>query len=69
MSWDYNPYKGFEVRLKNDNFFHLYCHNCGTQFPNVVFREDNTISDLMRIWINHVRSSHKLKPEDTEKWS
>lgn len=69
MSWDYDPFSGMEVGVdERTQLFHWHCHNCGAQSPTE-WTIVTTLATLFDDWNRHVRTSHRLVPNDTVGWS
>jgi hypothetical protein len=68
VSWDWDPFRHTEFgRTANDEVV-IYCHNCGME-DNIGPVEEMLVSELIDKWLQHVRRSHRMTPEDTRTYS
>lgn len=70
MSWDYDPFRHFEVIIASPNgtTFKWYCHKCGGD-GTLIHSENAPIKTIRDDYRNHLVNSHKKTPADFRGWS
>lgn len=82
MSFDYNPFKHFEIikvqlvdpddELNNEQpkSYAWYCHSCGREShtQGIAFGMGAAISTIEASYRQHLRTSHRMEPQDVEDW-
>jgi hypothetical protein len=68
MGFSFHPFKVMILVLNEKDKYEWVCDSCGAPSKRS-FHPTDPITDIHTDFIQHIRNSHKIIPEDVEDWT